>query len=872
MSSRSLRPMGRKLGVAALTATLGFAGLGLAAAPMAAADTVPEVEDDCGRLAGQTRFGTAGAIADAYESASDTDTAIIANGFNFPDALAASGLAAELDAPVLLTNQDSVPLETASALEDLGISNVVIVGGTAAVGQAVEDALDADYNVDRVAGLNRYETARDIALEIDTVGQLNGRNTAIIATGNNYPDALAGGPIAYHGDGTNPFPILLTDGGNIPPATVQALQAHQVTQAIILGGTDAVPASVEAALAAGMQNPPIRLAGETREGTAQAVADFAVDTLGFDTDAVLLADGRLRFPSPDALSGGPLGGLVEAPILLVNPGMPAQTQEFIEDNADSITQVIALGGTLAVPTEVLEAGCEAAGITDAATTGVTTRPELVSAAIGNTVTAGQEALPTNPQGTRVTYTFDENIDLFLPNHGNFHVYNADGNRAASGTGIISRSGNTVVVNFGTLNTAASVANLTLATVDFDAVRDNQGQVNPEGDAPIGTASAPGTTGTAGITTAPDLLTVGDFRAAATAGFTAVNFTFDEAAFVANSGGFDLIRINGTPIDCVGPTAANTNPGGGTSVGGNGTTVITVICPNDGATPLTAAGIARGVVDAGTVGDAAGGTGNLNVLQAADVTNNGITPNPDLVSAEFRPGTGGAVDQVLFVFDEPIATATATSLRVYNTNAVSTPGQGTAAINPANRTQVLVDFAPGTLATAVGAHVPAGAVTALDNGVVNERDEVGVTNTQATPGRTPGQTAAPQLTAVALNQGVDQFGNPTGFRATYTFDEAVQLTVDATKFYLYLADGTRLTATDCARVNTTADTPPQPAGTAGRDQVRCTGYGLPAATASATIGSAVLGTVDNGAVLAADNGQTNPEGAERTTGGTGTPAQ
>jgi putative cell wall-binding protein len=366
MSSRSLRPNRRKLGVATLAATLGLAGLGLAGAPMAAADTVDTVTDDCGRLAGQTRYGTAGAIGDAYEAESPTDTAILANGLNFPDALAASALGRELNAPVLLTDPNSVPLETTSALEDLGIANIVIVGGTAAVSQSVEDSLEADYAVTREAGDDRYETAAEIALAIGEAGELNGLTTALIATGNNYPDALAGGPVAYHGDGTNPFPILLTNGDEVPAATEAALEALGIEQVIILGGTSAVPASVEAELVAQTGNPAIRLAGENREGTAADVADFAVEELGFAPEAVLLADGYLRFPSPDALSGGPLGGVEMAPILLVNDGdsqmMPAVTEAFIEANEAEIAQVIALGGTAAVATETLEAGCEAGGV------------------------------------------------------------------------------------------------------------------------------------------------------------------------------------------------------------------------------------------------------------------------------------------------------------------------------------------------------------------------------------------------------------------------------------------------------------------------------------------------------------------------------
>ena len=180
----------------------------------------------------------------------------------------------------------------------------------------------------------------------------------------------------------------------------------------------------------------------------------------------------------------------------------------------------------------------------------------------------------------------------------------------------------------------------------------------------------------------------------------------------------------------------------------------------------------------------------------------------------------------------------------------------------------VEFPNNALTNAVGVSVTDAANT------TGEQDEVGVANPSQTS-RTPGQTSGPQLTAVALDQGTDEFNNPTGFRATYTFDEAIgtagqndAVGLTPGNFFLYQADGTILTATTCTRVGATA--------TAGATQVRCTAFaGYPASVVtpgqqSAYIGSSVLGTVAFNAITDT-SAQPNPEGAEFTSGGTGTPA-
>jgi hypothetical protein len=74
--------------------------------------------------------------------------------------------------------------------------------------------------------------------------------------------------------------------------------------------------------------------------------------------------------------------------------------------------------------------------------------------------------------------------------------------------------------------ADSAATLSLATVDEGVVADLQGVTNPIGDAGLNPGAVTTPTTTAGITVAPDLVTVGNFRAnAANAETTLVDFTF-----------------------------------------------------------------------------------------------------------------------------------------------------------------------------------------------------------------------------------------------------------------------------------------------------------------------------------------------------------
>ncbi len=271
------------------------------------ADTPPPVEPTektVVPIAGTDRYRTAvEASQESYPTGAAT--VVIATGVNWPDALGGSALAGAVEGPLLLTKPGELPSAVVSEITRLGATNAYILGGTAAVSQAVEDGLNAKLTgtVTRIAGPNRYGTANLVA---DAVIRLQGSKFAggaYIATGDNFPDALGASPLAAS-SGT---PILLTKTGGTP------YLPSKVDSAVILGGEAAVTPVTEAAVRTALGTAKVtRVGGTDRYDTAAKVADYGV-AHGMHWDGVGIATG-LEFP--DALSGGAMLGQMDSVLLL----------------------------------------------------------------------------------------------------------------------------------------------------------------------------------------------------------------------------------------------------------------------------------------------------------------------------------------------------------------------------------------------------------------------------------------------------------------------------------------------------------------------------------------------------------------------------
>jgi putative cell wall-binding protein len=192
------------------------------------------------RLAGANRYVTSVEIS-KHGFPDGADTVVIATGTVFADALAGAPAAVEWDAPVLLTDPNALPAVIAAEITRLDPNRIVVLGGTAAVTSTVFDALAAIAPTERISGPDRYATA--IAISAAAFGSAR---RAYVATGLNFPDALAGAAAAA----AYMAPILLVPGTTLPGTVQSELERLGSPDIVVLGGTVAVATAVQDALEA----------------------------------------------------------------------------------------------------------------------------------------------------------------------------------------------------------------------------------------------------------------------------------------------------------------------------------------------------------------------------------------------------------------------------------------------------------------------------------------------------------------------------------------------------------------------------------------------------------------------------------------------
>jgi len=262
------------------------------------------------RLAGTDRYASAAAVSVAHFFPG-VPVVYIATGAAFPDALAGGPAAKMGGGPLLLTTAGSLPASTAAELVRLRPGRIVVLGGVGAVSNNVITQLGGytSGGVTRLFGADRYATAAAIS----RAAFPSGAGLVYVATGVNYPDALAAGAAAARANA----PILLTGTSSLPGATAAELSRLHPSQIIVMGGTGAVSDGVVAQLG-GYAPSVLRIAGADRYTTAVAlsVATFHPNSV---SSAYIATGGSY----PDGLAAGPAAGAFAAPLLLVGNTLPA---------------------------------------------------------------------------------------------------------------------------------------------------------------------------------------------------------------------------------------------------------------------------------------------------------------------------------------------------------------------------------------------------------------------------------------------------------------------------------------------------------------------------------------------------------------------
>lgn len=174
------------------------------------------------RIAGENRYDTCQKIFNHAKKKS----LVLASGEIFPDALATSSILDQ--AGLLLTKKDQLPSEAQAAIKDLNHDNFLIVGGENSIQESLATSISNKYQYashTRISGNNRYETSAKIGDRLVS-------STVILASGENFPDALAASTLAQKIDS----PILLVSKDKIDQSVIDYFKKHNIKKALVVGG------------------------------------------------------------------------------------------------------------------------------------------------------------------------------------------------------------------------------------------------------------------------------------------------------------------------------------------------------------------------------------------------------------------------------------------------------------------------------------------------------------------------------------------------------------------------------------------------------------------------------------------------------------
>ena len=341
---------------------------------------------------------------------------------------------------------------------------------------------------------------------------------------------------------------------------------------------------------------------------------------------------------------------------------------------------------------------------------------------------------------------------------------------------------------------------TTATVEAAAVSGTSGHTSVEASAPLRTVDL-----VSGTTAGPDLFSISRL------GAIAVDFNFDEPAYVRDGTQFHLVLDDGTVL------TSDSN-------GNDGSQSIVVFFP--GLTTTQADRVVRGYVDAGTVSDAAT-DGVKNPQQAVDVFATGVVDTrPDMLSV----AVDEASDTATIEFDEPILVG-ASAIRLYRLDGSETSALAVTAVPAATpaaqRTTVVAQFPAGGVIQATGVSVDEGGVVSAASQLPNLVDEIGLPRSFA-----PGRTAAPDLVRAGRLEHPTADGTGAERTVTIRFDDPLMFQSGA-GIAVVTPEGDVVPLTRCTA------TPPA--------EMRCVASPATEAEQFLAIGDAVLVSVDTGVV-------------------------
>ena len=294
----------------------------------------PEVKEEDVRVAGDTRYDTAYKNADALKKQLDLemfDSAVVACGTNYPDALSASYLAKVKNAPLLLSDVGEVQGTVEYIRKNVTKGKTVyLIGGRRVLPEEIKTLLGSDYDVKRIEGADRFLT------NLAVLKEANVNNEEImVCSGLGYADALSAAATGR--------PVLLVDDA-LTAEQKAFLGGINPAKFYIVGGKKAVNDNVQASLSA-MKNTE-RIAGADRFDTAVQVAKKFFD---MKSSTVVIANGN---GFADGIVAGVTAMANKAPLLLVDSDNLKGVADFVKEAGAK--RSIVMGGARSVSDQAVK--------------------------------------------------------------------------------------------------------------------------------------------------------------------------------------------------------------------------------------------------------------------------------------------------------------------------------------------------------------------------------------------------------------------------------------------------------------------------------------------------------------------------------------
>jgi putative cell wall-binding protein len=283
------------------------------------------------RIEGADRYEAAVAMSKAsFPTGTGAPVVFVVTGSDYPDALSAGPAAVKQKGSLLLTPREFLHPSTAAEIRRLNPQRIVVVGGEASVPPAVFSEISKlipGATTTRIGGADRYEVSRSVATTFFSTAA-----SVFVATGTNYPDALASGAAA----GRLSRPVLLVDGSStaVDQATRAALKSLATQSATIVGGPNSVSAGYASSLST-------LVTTNRKSGPDRILATVDLNSSIYTQSSEVYITTGFNFP--DALAGSALAGKRSMPLYLVTGNCVPQSvlAEIVRLKA---TKVTVLGG------------------------------------------------------------------------------------------------------------------------------------------------------------------------------------------------------------------------------------------------------------------------------------------------------------------------------------------------------------------------------------------------------------------------------------------------------------------------------------------------------------------------------------------------